>query len=149
MKMPALSAVFTHLLVPLLLGCAALLGCGGGSSGTGGRELDGAVYRDLTPLTDVTITTVPPTSTAMTDQQGNFTLTDLPYTSPLRLQFDSPGSFVVVDLVNIPENTERISMHCNYDEASGTFEVSSASYIGENGVAVPGSGIVVSAEEKH
>lgn len=142
----ALAGILRLTLAGLLSLSAA--GCGGGSSGTGGRELDGFVLKGTEPLTDVTITTLPPSDTSMTDQSGHFALHDLPYEDTVHLRFASPSSVILVDIVGIPPETESIAMHCDYNEATGQFAVSSTEFTAEDGSMASGTSVVVSIVEE-
>ena len=123
-------------------------GCGGGSSGTGGRELDGFVLKGTEPLTDVAVSTIPPSDAAVTDQLGHFTLSGLPYDDTLHLRFSSQSSTILVDIIDIPATTESIEMHCDYNEQSGQFAVNSTAFVAEDGTTTAGTSIVVSVVEE-
>ena len=144
---------FCLVFIPALLLTLSFHGCGGGSSGTGGRELDGVVSRGTTPLADVRVSTLPgdgnvATGPVTTDTSGAFVLDDLPRTSTVHLRFESPTSVVLVDLLDIPDDTEVIHMECDYDEGTGRFAVKSAQYVAGDGRTVQGQGVVVAVDEK-
>jgi hypothetical protein len=109
---------------------ALLFGCsGGGTDGTGGRNIDGLI---LSPAggaqPGIEVTVEETGDSTVTDAQGAFTISGQPMTASMTLHFSGSGLDYAAPLADIPARATAVHMNCVYDTAKHEFTVESTSF---------------------
>lgn len=112
--------VFCPSILVLVSAVAGVLGCGGGSKGTGGQTFDGRVLAVNTqPIPGVLITVNQSGDSAVSDSTGSFEIYTEPVSGPVSLALSTENFEGSVSLGDVPVGTARVTVTIELDEEAG------------------------------
>ena len=101
-----------------------LIGCGGGSSGTGVRTFDGRILTTQNdPLSGATVTVVQTGDSTVTDAQGFFSLDSEDTKSSVDFAIDASDVHTVVNVATIDPSSTSISLNVKVDKVKNSAQV--------------------------
>ena len=107
-------------LVLALCALVGVLGCGGGSKGTGGQTFDGRVLAVNTqPIPGVVVTVNQSGESAVSDSTGSFEIYTEPVSGAVSLALSTDNFEGSVSLGDVPVGTARVTVTIELDEEAG------------------------------
>ena len=108
-----------HLVITLLL--LSGIGCGGGTRGSGGQLYDGFIGdKSAKPLPGLSVTIVQSGDSAISDQDGRFTIETTPLSGQLSLLVEGNSISTTVQLGEVPEDAVRIKLSVAIPSGGGS-----------------------------
>jgi len=108
----------------VLLTLFAVIGCGGGTQGTGGIAIEGRILKtDGTALANTKVTVAQTGDSTTTDANGDFSLTaKVTGTTSLLVESDTVSTEVAIGDISAQASTVRVTISVDENENSGTVE---------------------------
>jgi hypothetical protein len=108
-----------HLVITVLL--LSGIGCGGGTRGSGGQLYDGFIGdKSAKPLPGLSVTIVQSGDSAISDQDGRFTIETTPLSGQLSLLVEGNSISTTVQLGEVPEDAVRIKLSVTIPSGGGS-----------------------------